>query len=256
MKRLLNNILLTYKTIENFPIFFLDYLGFLKGYVIYKIKNKEYQFFTRAGTADKAELVAVMSGFEYRFDLLPKMKNPIIFDVGAYIGDSALYAYNFYKKKCRIFSFEADSENFKMLQINLLINNISGITYFPIAIGTKNGTAILQKRNKPSDAHMATAHTKSEGVSCQMKTIQQMVKELRISRIDILKMDIEGGEYEIFNNKSSYAFVKKNVKYVFLEYHYDFGLKRVIDLIKKLERDFITIHHRNNLIFLKNKIIA
>lgn len=252
MKRLINNLFLTIKTIENLHIFILDYFGLLKGEVIYKIKNKRYRFIARGGTSDKDEIIAVMSGFEYKFSILPKINNPVIFDVGAYIGDSAVFASDYFHNKCRIFSFEADKENYKYCQINILLNNMSNVSCFNIAIGNKNGTGYLQKAYMPNDAYRVSTK-KTSNLKCTMKPIEKVTKENRLSKIDILKMDIEGGEYEIFNSSNSYEFIKSHVRFIFLEYHYDFGEKLVDNLLHKLEKDFQILYHRDNILTLKNK---
>lgn len=252
MKRFLTNIILVLKTIENISTFVLDYLGLLHGHVIYKIKNKPYKFLVRANTSDKDEVVAVMSGHEYNFSLLPKIKNPIIFDVGSYIGDSAVYASDFFHNKCRIYSFEADFDNYRYTNINLILNNINTTTLFYLALGNKNGLAYIDKENRPFDGYRTTSK-KIIGSSVQMNTITEIARKLKLKNIDILKMDIEGGEFEIFNDRISYDFISKQVSYIYLEYHYDFGQKRVEKLLQKLFKDFLILHHRDNLLLLKNK---
>src|SRR5690242_14005770 len=110
-------IILVLRTIENFPLAILDKLGLTTGLHIYKIKNKNIQLVARSGSEDMAEITVVTSGFEYPLHILPRLKNPVIFDIGAYIGDSAVYMSNFFHHKCRIYSFEPDDENYRFFQI-------------------------------------------------------------------------------------------------------------------------------------------
>lgn len=256
MKRFLNNMYLTFQTVNNLSTFILDYLGILRGNVLYKVKGNKYEFIARAGTSDKSEIVAVLSGFEYNLSYLPKIKNPIIFDVGSYIGDSAVYMSDFYNHKCRIYSFEADADNYRYAKMNLLLNNLTTTKLFHVALGSKKGNGYIDKKNKPFDGYRVVQKKQQGEEGFKVSTLPILAREFGLKTIDILKMDIEGGEYEIFNHPASYSFIKSRVKFVLLEYHYDFGTKPVTRLLEKLEKDFTTLYHRENLIYVKNKNLS
>jgi len=250
MKRFIRNIYLTLKTIENIHTFIFDYFGFLKKDVIYKIRNKNITFVARAGTSDKDQIVAIMSGFEYPLRILPKLKTPIILDLGAYIGDSTIYINNYFRGKCRILAVEPSLENYKYCRLNLERNKIKA-TLLNLAVGDKSGKTYLRVLGLNKDAYRVA----NKGRQTEVITLSKLAEKLPGKKIDILKMDIEGGEYRIFNHKESYAFIKNNVRFIFLEYHYDLGKSYVRDLLSKLEKDFFIMYHRDNLISLENKLL-
>lgn len=252
VKRLINNIKLTVKTIDNLELFFMDYFGFIKSDVIYKIRNKNIRFLARGGTTDKEEIIVVMSGYEYNFTKLPKLTNPVIYDAGAYIGDFAVYAQSYFKGSAKIYSFEPDDENYKYCQINLLLNEIQNVNTYHLALSSYNGGGFLQTKNIPADS-FSLSNIKNNKLNCEVRTIHNISKQIGITKIDILKMDIEGGEYAVFEHYESYSFIRKNVKYLILEYH---NLKnqswKMKWLLDKTSSDFSIIHHQDNLLYLKN----
>jgi len=108
-------------------------------------------------------------------------KNPVILDIGASIGDfSVLSALKF--KNATVFSFEPAQDAFKLLKENILINGFVN-RIKPYQFGVTSTTKPLE----------------IEGRFHTTVTIDQIFQKTGIERIDLLKMDIEGYEYEIFS---------------------------------------------------------
>lgn len=250
---ILFKIILVIRTIENFPLAILDKLGLTDGLHVYKIRNKKLQLIARSGSEDMAEIAVVTSGLEYPLHILPKLKNPIIFDVGAYIGDSAIYISDFFKNKCKIFSFEPDDENYRFFKINMLLNNIKTVNIFNIGISNYNGKKYLQKGGRQHDAYNFSNKKNKNSLLCSVMTLQQSAKLLNIKKVDILKMDIEGEEYKIFKDKKSLHWIIQNVHYVFMEYH-DVDKHKNFSLIQDIvENNFKILRKSNNILCLENK---
>jgi len=238
------------KTIINFPSAFLDKLGILKGELVYKIRGKNIRFIARAGTEDMAEIVVVASGFEYDLNSIKLPIEPVIVDLGGHIGSVSVFMARMLKDKCKIYTFEPDKENYEILVRNIVLNRIHSIFPKSIAISDYVGKGYLKTEQMNTDAYYLDQSEKN--FNCQVSTLPKELKKKKVKKIDLLKMDIEGGEYKIFLHKQSFDYIQKTVHYIFMEYHdidayYNYSLIK-----KKLERNFRVLNKHANIITLEN----
>lgn len=243
-----DKLISVYKSVQNLDALLLDYFGFKKRNVFYKMKNSKAIMISRGGTADKYEIVSVFSGHEYPLELLPKFKDPVIFDLGAHIGSFSIYADYLYGKRSKIFSVEPEPENFNYLERNIKVNNFNNITAINAAVGSYNGFAFLNKMPQ-TDAHFITKKLNKIGHKCTVNTLDNLAGKYKI---DLLKMDIEGGEYGLLSHTRTLNFLKANVSYIIMEYHdankYNF--------VKKKLNGFTQIFKREGVLCFKNKNIS
>ncbi len=135
---------------------------------------------------------------------------PIIYDCGANIGLSCLYFKKLYPK-AKIKAFEADPKIAKVLENNLAKN------------GVLNGVEILNSAVWIDEKGIEFSSEGADGGSIygdenkiKMKTIRLKDYLEREKHIDMLKIDIEGAEYEVLKDcKDSLS----NVENLFVEYH-------------------------------------
>lgn len=94
-----------------------------------------------------------------------------------------------------------------------------------------------------TDQFLKTKSTSSGNIS----SFSSQIKTLNLSRKKIfLKMDIEGAEYEVFDDILKH---NENITSIVLEIH--FGIRgqetKALDLITRLNKDFVLVHlHANN----------
>ena len=250
-------IFLTFKTVTNPALFCLDYLGFLKKEIEYKIHSSPWRIIARSGTPDCREISIVLSGDEYPLKRLPFLNAPIILDLGAHIGCFSLFAWHHFSgKNPKIFSIEPDPENFLYLKKNIERNNLQNkdCYLFNCAIGTTNGNGYLDK-SKRNDAYFLSSQPLDQRfVICQVKTLPKLASEMHLSKIDILKMDIEGGEYAILEHQESFQFLVDHVRYLLMEYHDRGEGRNGTAIINSLKNHFDLFHHAmNRILFFKNK---
>lgn len=256
---ILSKSFLAFKTISNFHTFILDYAGLLHRDVEYHIKGKDVKLVARGGTPDCKEIVVVMSGYEYNLAVLPQMLSPVIFDLGAHIGSFSLYAINYFKHaNPKVFAFEPDKENFVYLQKSLYINNINSDVCVTrnCAIGNYNGWAMLDK-SKNNDAYFITDDPKEKSYeNCSICTLPAVANSFGVNRIDILKMDIEGGEYAVLGDDLSYEFIANAVCFIALEHHALNNDRNVNWIKKRLNKHFDICLERGNVAFFINRILC
>lgn len=136
--------------------------------------------------------------------LLTGRSSPIIFDVGAHHGDTTnLFADIF--PCAEIFSFEPFPESYKQLEINTQGN--PKIHAFNYGLSDFNGEAVFysnssSQTNSLFPTHKAGATTWGGGlletknvINAQFRTLDAVVGELQVPRIDLLKLDVQGAEH-------------------------------------------------------------
>ncbi len=137
---------------------------------------------------------------EYDSLNLPKVVDTIV-DLGANIGLSALF---FMKKypDARIIAVEPDAINFEIMKRNLE-DYSSQVTLLNAAIWPSDGEVSLVEHDESNEGLGAWGYrteTLTEGAdgSVSAISIPTLMKQSSINYIDILKVDIEGAEYELF----------------------------------------------------------
>lgn len=136
--------------------------------------------------------------------------NPVIIDCGANIGLSTLYFAIAYPNS-KVFAFEPDNVIFNLLQKNINDNKLANVTIYNEAVWIKD--AELSFSNKGSEA--SQIDTTGQSVT-KVKAIHLAQFLAQFEKIDFLKMDIEGAEFDVVKNCASEL---HKVQHFFLEYH-------------------------------------
>lgn len=137
-------------------------------------------------------------------------ENDVVFDVGA---SSGPFTYSIrHKNPARVYCFEPHSELF-----NDLTKNVRGddVICTNKAIGPIDGSFETSGLFNKDLVETAAESNKQKIPSVKFSTF---IKENNIDRIDFLKSDCEGGEYDIFNDENL-PWIKKNVKKIAGEWH-------------------------------------
>ncbi len=144
-----------------------------------------------------------------------------VIDIGGHIGTSSIAYARQVGKTGKVYSIEADPSNYDILKINKERNKIENLFLYNLAlVGDKN----LKEIDIIIDGNNTAGHSLYESkidtsikVKVQAKTLIDFCKDERIEKIDILHMDIEGGEFDIFFNTPK-DFLN-NINQIVFEYH-------------------------------------
>jgi len=117
----------------------------------------------------------------------------------------------------RVYAVEPISEYIAALEDNKALNSLSNVEIVQAALGDHEGVIGLFVAGNRSGTHFVSA-TSTETV--RLTSLQQLMQELRIERIDLLKMDCEGAEWEILPAALE---VLPRIMQICMEFHPDRG---------------------------------
>lgn len=112
-----------------------------------------------------------------------------IIDVGGFIGDSALVFQKLWPHK--IYSFEANPNNVKLMQQTLRLNEIHNVEVVNLALGDQSGDVLISDE---SSCSKYIADNNQSGIKTRMVTLDEYVQDNNINNIGLIKVDIEGFE--------------------------------------------------------------
>jgi len=150
--------------------------------------------YLRPKTTDLGCIKQVFLNNEYGFVSRPEPK--IIVDAGANIGMATLYFHNRYPS-ARIFAIEPDPSNFELLSKNC--DGLPNVTCIKAALWpTATPLSIVDPDAERWSLSVQPAVHGSEHKSVDPITIPGLLARFQIDQIDLLKLDIEGAERELF----------------------------------------------------------
>ena len=161
---------------------------------------------------------------------------PIIVDAGANIGAFTLLAAQRFPK-AKILSFEPEIENYDLLMENINLNHLSGrVTAIKHALAEKIEERIFYISNfeyAHSLLKEQVADSNKTELVVKCVTLPQIMQDYNITFIDILKLDIEGSEYEVLYQLPNEIYNK--IGAILLEIHTSDLYKRedLIEFLKK-----------------------
>ena len=166
-------------------------------------------------------------------EIIPK---DTIVDIGAHIGAFTVLMAQKYPH-LKIFSFEPDFQNFKLLQKNIETNNQSNVKAFNLAVADKKKVVKLFSKQGRSFGTMGSSTIKesSNFNKIQALNLSDIFEENEIKKCDLMKMDCEGAEYEILLSQDEKCFDKINN--IIMEYHiipdFKYSLKELVSHLEK-----------------------
>jgi FkbM family methyltransferase len=179
--------------------------------------DRKVQLALRPGAGDIFVLFEVL--MDQCYDILHTVLVPdevnVIVDCGANIGITSLFLASRYPN-ARIYSIEPNPENFELLKRNTA--GEPNIVAIHGAIVGVPRTSVRLTTHKAAWENFITED--DEGLEVPAVTIEQICTDYRLSRVDLLKVDIEGAEKEMFENSS---FLRR-VGFVIVELHGDYDL--------------------------------
>lgn len=197
----------------------------------------------RVGTSDFFTAMEIKKSY----DVSPSFPVNNIIDLGGNIGlASAYFASKF--PKAKIVTVEPETSNFETLKVNVApYSNI-----IPVNKGVFHKECYLKIINEEADNNCFNLEESEEPTSIHAISIPSLMQQYGMETIDILKMDIEGGERYLFNEQA-HEWLSK-VKILMIELHdrnYSGCSKILFHCLEKYDynldiRDYTLIIHIDN----------
>ncbi len=194
-----------------------------------------------------------------------------IFDVGANIGLFSLFVSRL-QKNVKIYAFEPIEPIFEVLQENIHLHSLHNIFLFNYGLSSENNseklftfypnmagnstTKPLEKleQQKAMNAVLSQEQVKyffqNSQVNGELRTLSSVIDELNIKTIDLLKIDVEGEEYEVLKGIEENDWGK--IKQVFAEVHDREGRLEQMQTLLTTHGFDVTIEKNNLLPTLNN----
>lgn len=136
---------------------------------------------------------------QYHHPRVHPRRGDVIIDAGAFHGDSALLFAHDTGFECDVHSFELASINIDVLEHNIRLNPRAEkrIHVNRLALTTESGKELLfdETLSDPSMFSLRPVDTlRSDLTRVETISLDDYVRDRRLSKVDFIKMDIEGGE--------------------------------------------------------------
>lgn len=164
-------------------------------------------------------------------------ENPVVIDIGGYIGDFTLYAAKYLNAR-KVIVYEPTKENFELLSRNIGNNSFNGeVIAVNKAVGIDSVIRLNVEVCDNEEIHVSSywyQNTEQRVIPCV--TLPELMEIHGLESVDLLKVDCEGGEYDIFPALSEATLGR--IRNIVFEYHqvegFEKKLRRVLDHLKSV----------------------
>jgi FkbM family methyltransferase len=130
---------------------------------------------------------------DYWFGYYEPKPGDVIFDIGAGHGEDVFAFARVVGGSGRVVAIEAHPVSFRILAHFCRLNRLSNVTPIHVAIMDYSGIVTIDEGDRWEANSVSTAH-KQDGAGIRATTLDDICKEQKITKIDFLKINIEGAE--------------------------------------------------------------
>jgi FkbM family methyltransferase len=198
---------------------------------IYNTHRVEFYFYAPIKIGVKAKKRGVESTLlRHSFELLSKFKtesNLNIFDVGANYGFlSMVWGRALENREGKIYSFEPSPTVSNVTQKSFLHNKFKNIKLFKKAIGNINGHVDIYDGKASSNM---LEFDDSKKIRVEITSLDQFIIIEKVEKVDLIKIDVDGFEYEILQGAKK--IIQKYKPILIVETNND---SRILDFVRSI----------------------
>ncbi|MFA7653725.1 MAG: FkbM family methyltransferase [Candidatus Magasanikbacteria bacterium] len=205
--------------------------------IILKFEKSEFKLSLR-GEADTSVMREIFKLREYRRaeEVIKQAQDPIL-DVGAHAGFFSLYC-RALNPVVKILGLEPEKNNLEFFAKHLKNNKIKDVAIIAGALAGKTGERVLKissdshnhrlNDNRLPEVFLSKAGYRDETeVKVRVFSLFDLCRLHKIKKLSLIKMDIEGGEFEVFESLMSEDYLL--FQSIILEYHNNIDHYQIIE---------------------------
>jgi len=194
------------------------------------IKNKDGMFFCKK---DIGLIKTISPSYEKDLRGYFNLDKGTFIDIGANIGKYTIMVGKKVRKNGKVLAIEPEEENYKLLLQNIKINNLTNITPLKLACLNKDIKLKLYLKDNDRGGHSIKEQFGGKYQKVKGQKLDTIIKNLKIEKVDLIKVDAEGAEPEVLNGASK-ILSKSHPKIIFESR----GRKKHLQEIKKILNSF------------------
>lgn len=158
----------------------------------------------------------------------------VVVDVG--LGEDVEFSWSLMRKyQCSVHGFDPTPKSLAYLARNPR----AGFVVHPYGVAAAPGPArffLPVNETHVSGAISRHAHLQSQAISVELITVKSVMERIGASRIDLLKLDIEGAEFDLFAS-AEFGRVSSSIGQICVEFHHrwpEHGPQRTLQAVRTL----------------------
>lgn len=197
--------------IKNWATFFRIHAGNLKKGMHKIILRNGTVFLIRGNIFDAGIIREVVIQDYYHIEQIKR--GYTIVDIGGSVGAFSILAA---KKAEKVFVYEPFPDNYSIIKKNISLNKLKNVIPFRTAVYSKNGKIKLFVEKENLGGHSLYGNS-DNFIEIKTTTLKGIFDSNHLDKIDLLKMDCEGAEYDILlNTPKSYL---RKINKLYMEHH-------------------------------------
>ncbi len=210
----------------------------------YEFKVKQIAYMSLGpGWANSFEYLNNALKATYNYYYLPKEGDCVI-DIGAGLGEETVIYALLVGERGSVHALEANPSTYAGLKYMCEQNQFAWVVPYHLAIFNKDGTVTIE--DDEENYLINTIHSKppkKEDVRVEAKTLDTLVKECNIARIDFLKSNIEGAERYLIEGMNDSIKIIRNLCISCHDFRHNYNHHGEFYVTKQLVESFLEKHN-------------
>jgi FkbM family methyltransferase len=123
----------------------------------------------------------------------------VAIDVGSNIGMFTIFLAKSLNGNGKVVSIEIEKNNLKLLKKNVKLNNLGNVFVVGKGAYSKRGIMELFLDEFGTGGHSLLKKEGAKKEVIEVDTLDNIIKELGVNRVDVIKIDVEGAELDVLN---------------------------------------------------------
>ena len=156
-----------------------------------------------------------------------------IVDIGANIGAYTVLAAEKVGENGKVIAVEPEPQNYNQLLENMRLNNFKNVIPQNIALTDHQGQEKLYLSFSPGSHSLFLPENKNSYIEISVKTVDSLLEELNLKKVDVIKIDTEGAEIPILKGAEKTLKANPNIKIIVAAEHYLSEIEEVCQFLNK-----------------------